>query len=184
MDEETLLCLLSRYNVPFLTWDTSRAPGSKTREDLLSEILTGDTVLALSSSGLLRKTTVAAIDIFYTDVFATLKLVEDRQVSTTGQVTRRHLETSIGEKLHRNEYPIAGARRALREELGISHPVKLDFKRVFEKGPLYSKSFPGIKSLFTLYLFEMNMPAHLFVPNGYTETQPKKTSYFVWKDIS
>jgi len=174
-----LLSLLQAYNIPLNEWGVGKA---KTFEHLLSELESGEAEIVESKVGLLRSSQGAILTVFYTDGISTWRLKEDRQVFKDGREKRRDLgnEMSIGEKMHREEDPVEAAYRALREELSITERVELHVKPHKTKGPVASESYPGLMTYYTMNVFEVFLPKHLYKPEGYIERQKDKTNYYVW----
>ncbi len=81
------------------------------------------------------------------------------------------------------EDPLQAAYRALSEELGITEKLPLTPKPLLQKGPQLSTSFPGIYSLYKMYVFDVFLPTHLYKREGYVEHQADKSNYFVWEKI-
>lgn len=182
MTREEVTSLLRTHNVPTETWGTGKA---KTFEHLLQELDSGEASLVEIDGVLTRRAEGSIVSVFYGESPHVWFLREHQQVFSDGRIRTRDLDTSVGEKLSPNENPLSGAWRALVEELGFSYEdtVRLVFvpekKRV--KGPVPSDSYPGLQTLYIMYPFTVHLPTRLFKPEGYTEVQKDKTTYFIWR---
>lgn len=180
MDRQGLVALFVRHKVPPHHYGVGEA---KTIGHLLNEINNNECVLVETPTGLLRTTSAAALIVQTTRPGGeVLTLKEQKQVFTDGRERERKFEfqRSIGEKMRLGEKPDVVARRALAEELGITADVELEYLGTEQRGPTTSPSYPGISNIYDIYRFKVMLPAHLFKPEGYTEVQPDKTTYFVW----
>ncbi len=181
MEKRELLDFLTKHGIPFWQWGTGK---SKTVEHLLFEINSGETVLYEEENGnVVRSASGAALNIYHQDGKRILKLEEEKQVFRDGRERRRNLETSIGEKMKNGETPEGAAYRALKEELGISEKLALEAGPAIVKGPVTSESFPGLKTIYIIFIYDCFLPDHFYKSEGYREEQKDKTSYFVWKDV-
>lgn len=180
MNLEDLKKLLSEYGVKYHLWGTGE---SKTLQNLLDEINSGEATLVVSGNKLLWVTVCAGVLVTYREY----TLIEDRQEFVRGDVRRRKsYGMSINEKLKPCENHATGAIRAIREELGIElTPIDiLTYRGPQEIGPAPSQSYPGLLSRFTRYEYLWEMPQGFYKPEGYTEVQSDKTTYFLWKKLS
>ncbi len=179
MDMNSLVELLHAHKISFDTWGTD---GSKTIEHLLEEIKSGEAELCSEGGRLIRHLHPVRITIFYrTETREILRLEEERQVFKSGGIRQRGLDVSLAEKLRPKETPKDGARRAFREELKIKRGYKL-FPQKSEVDRRPSKSFPGLHTVLHSYNFVAWLSKAVFKPEGYTEEQKDKTTYFVWKE--
>lgn len=181
VSESDLRALLSSFGVKYHLWGTGE---SKTLEHLIEELATGESSLVIVDQKLIWTSVCASVLITYGD----LTLVEDRQVFNDGRTRTRpqHYGTSINEKLKPGENHYEGVVRALSEELGIELTV-LDvpiYKGPKEIGPAPSQSYPELLSRFTRHEYLWEMSQGFYVPEGYVETQPDKTTYFIWKKLN
>ncbi len=106
--------------------------------------------------------------------------MEERQVFKDGRERQRRLATSLTEKLKPKEKPDDAAKRAISEELGIkdiAEPQKKGEYTVLKP----SEIFPGLKSNYNAFMFEVRLNADQFKPEGYIEEQADKTTCFVWE---
>lgn len=182
--KEELIDLLTRYHVPIDEWGKGSA---KTIDHLLNELNGGEALLVedQESGYLVRKFSFLAIEVLCRYGPDTYCLAEDRQVfSSDGRVRRRNLEMSIGEKLKQDESDIESAtKRALTEELGIQEGFTIDAGEKI-KEEVDSSSYPGLRSHRDRFNVSVMLDPAQYNADGYTEVQPDKVSYFVWKRIS
>lgn len=181
--EAEVRALLEQFRVPVFEWGRGEA---KTLQDLLDEIAAGESRLEVHEEALLRHIEGSAIDVYFDDGRAVLKLYEVKQVFADGRErVRDDIDSSLGEKLHRGEKPHDAARRAFEEELGIEAALPIEPHpqrqcRTTSKGPVPSKSFPGLRSRYVTHRFILHMPAEHYRPT-YVERQPGKTTHFAWR---
>ena len=109
------------------------------------------------------------------------RLVEEKQVFTDGRKRTRDIGGSIAEKLLPNEEAEKAALRAVREELQVIGDLTIRPKRTDEEIK-DSPSYPGLQTKYVRHYFETELDGKQFKPEGYTETQPDKTTFFVWKE--
>ncbi len=189
MNFSELTELLARNSIPTAQWGKGNA---KTIENLLGEVNTGECTLVEESGRLIRKLRLARVEVLYYDFGTSIsyRLAEVRQVFADGRMrTRVGLPTSLCEKLRYDEPSKQGARRAVREELGIDETRQIVFSRnKVEKDEMISGtkavSFPGIWTSSQATIYVWNMPRILFKPEGYVERQFDKSSYFVWRPVT
>lgn len=174
----TLRAFLEENDVPFDQWGKGEA---KTFDNLLAEIVSGEATLKKRGGIPCRSITISALDVYHDDGARLLLLREDKQLFSDGRSRIRKLDRSIGEKQKRGETPLQAARRALVEELGITETLPLFAKPPVTKGPLPSLSFPGLFTFYTMHVFDVFLPPHLYRADGYVERQKEKVSYFVWE---
>jgi hypothetical protein len=169
---------LKSYDIPLDLWGTGEA---KTIEHLVKEILEGETVLVEKNGEIIRKVEFVRLDVRHNLKDVELQLVEDRQVFKDGRERRRGL-SGIGEKMKPGEDPIASARRALAEELGINDECDINNLEPNTKS-LTSPSYPGLLTEFLIHDMRTNLPDSAYRRDGYVEVQPDKTTYFVWREV-
>ncbi len=174
-----LRALLEAHNVPFREWKPAPV---RRLQALHTQVASGEVVLVEHSGRLLREIIGSAVHVFYRDRERVLRLREDRQVFNDGRVRHRRFGHSVGEKLKPGEEPLAAALRALKEELHIATDLPLCPSGVLELGPYPSELFPGLWTFYRTHVFETWLSTELYRADGYIETQPDKTSYFVWSD--
>ena len=177
MNKAELTSWLESHNVPLDQWGVGKA---KTIDHLLTEINSGEAFVKEENGTLCRIVLGSGVRVYYQNGSTILLLKEQRQEFKDGRIRRRSLETSVGEKRHRDEEPLATAHRALREELKITDELELKLEQTTLKGPVASDSFPGLASKYIMHVWSVFLPAHLYKPEGYVEYQQDKTSYFVW----
>ena len=157
---------------------------AKTLADLQQEIEKGETLLATDKEGkLYREVRVCGVDIFYISPEGKkYRLKEEKQVFKDGRERRRDLGQAVSEKMKPGENPEEAALRGIKEELGIADNIKLeDFSD--DKQILVSPSYPGLKSEYNRYVFKTILNENQFKPEGYTEEEGGKTTYFVWEEV-
>ena len=180
MLKENLKVFLSSYNVPLEKWGAGEA---KTVDHLCAELLLGESILEVRGGVLTRVAEGSTLHVYHHDGENLWLLIEDKQIFKDGRERVRELETSIGEKMKRGEDSTEAAYRALSEELGIKERLPLFPKPNILKGPIPSVSFPGIQSVYVMYVSDVFIPPHLYKKEGYVEHQADKSSYFVWKKV-
>ncbi|MCX6721553.1 MAG: NUDIX domain-containing protein [Candidatus Staskawiczbacteria bacterium] len=175
-----VVALLAQYNIPTEKWGTGSA---KTLDHLVKEVVDGETVLEVDESGeLVRKISVAFVDVYYDDATTGKKLilVEEKQVFKDGRERRREPKASLAEKIKPGETPDQDAvRRAIQEELGISGPIPAAEKRR-EENTKETGSYPGLKMDAMEYYFDVELNSEQYNPEGYVEHQEDKDTYFKW----
>lgn len=177
---QEIAATLQFYGVPLQKWGIGKA---KTIRHLAEEILGGETALVNVNEGLRRSVSLVRVDIRYqrTDGVE-LQLIEDRQEFADGRVRRRGL-TGVSEKLQLGENALETAQRGLRDELGIAGYYELDVLGSVDE-ELESKSYPGLVTEYSVSKFRTHLRDEDFKPEGYEESQPDKTTYFVWQEVS
>lgn len=175
------LSLLRQHQILPEKWGTG---GAKTVDHLLKEILDGETVLEVEPSGeLIRKLAIATIDVHYVDDASgkRFQLKESKQIFKDGQQRVRNLKMSLAEKLKANESPNEEmVARALQEELGISGDLQITPGETSEE-MVESPSYPGLMTKTRIYRFSIKLNPDQYNPDGYSEHQIDKETYFVWK---
>ena len=166
---------LSARGIPVHTWGRGAA---KTVAHLHAELAGGECTLHDGIAGSLdRRVRVCQVTVTH----GGRVLVEDHQRFRDGRVRRRALPGSVSEKLTAAEDPAAGARRALAEELGVD-PEGLELvagRHGIAFGP--SPSYPGLAGVYQTLCFRVELPAELYDPAGYVETQADKQTVFCWQ---
>jgi hypothetical protein len=175
MDAPAADRLLAAYSIPVSQWGTGVA---KALDDLYNELRLGESQLVEQDGALVRLISGVSVRIYSQVEGKRMLLKEDRQVFSDGRVRRREI-TGLGEKMGEGELSLAAARRVFTEELGIHELVPLVQIGEERRGPMTSNSFPGLLTKYETFLYESDMPAHLY-REEYQEIQPTKTSYFRW----
>ena len=178
MSDNQVLELLNKYNIPYQNWGKGT---SKPLSKFFQEIKSGEATLTEHNNQLIRVVSLAVINVFYKRNQKTFKLFESHQIYKNGRVVKRNLPDSIYEKLKPKETPLEGARRALKEELLITDNMDL-IEKGSKKNLQMGMSFPGLLNNDTQYLYDVILSDELFKPEGYTEIQPDKSSYFIWQE--
>ncbi len=179
-----LEALLRDHGVPLERWGTGEA---RSLEHLVKELEAGEATLDIEDDGRIVRTGFGvAVWVYYVDAEGRrFRLKEDRQVYARGGERRRgdKIQMSIGEKRKSDESVEEAATRAFQEELGLAIP----FTR-FETLPRRdrrtpSEAFPGIDTRYVTEVFQVTLNPDEVNPEGYTEVQPDKTTYFVWEPV-
>ncbi len=165
---------------------------TKTYEDLYDELVIGESEMVSPESEteldeygeIIRTTNVLGVDVFAIVDGKLFLLREDKQVFKDGRGERkRSLETSIGEKIKKDEDRDAAVLRAVQEELGIS-----DVESVADDGcvELWKRTptYPGLPSKLMIYRYVVMINPQSFKPEGYIEDQSSKQTFFVWNQVS
>src|SRR3989344_8125114 len=170
---------LKKHKIPYESWGTG---ATKTVDHLVGEVIKGESALEENEEGqLVRKLAVVWVNVYYkTSIGERYHLREDRQIFKDGRKRIRSLEGSVAEKLQAGENPDElSVLRALGEELGINSVESSEVKS--ESVTLGdSSSFPGLLREMKNYYFDVEISEDEYKPEGYTENQTDKDSYFVW----
>jgi hypothetical protein len=169
---------LKDYQIPLEQWGTGKA---KTVRHLAKEILEGETVLVDKDGEVIRRVELVHVDVRHTTDNGEIQLVEDRQVFTDGRERRRGL-TGISEKMKPGEDPLASAKRALAEEIGVTGNGEI-IKLGVEEETQTSPSYPGLTTEYLRHEMLTQLPESAFNSDGYVEVQADKSTYFVWQVI-
>lgn len=173
---------LNEHKIPYEYWGMGSA---KTLDHLVKEVLKGESVLEENEKGeLVRKLAVLWVNVFHkTSSGETYLLKEEKQMFKDGRERRRRLEGSIAEKLQASEQPDESSiARALKEELNINTTIFSEAKgEDIAKGD--SASYPGLPMEMKKYHFDVEIADDEFKPEGYTENQADKDTYFVWEKV-
>jgi len=145
--------LLNKYNIPIVEWGKD---ANKTLRHLYDELTTQESLLTGSSNGkIIRLVRAVGVDVFYQDYTGNLyRLLEDSQVFETEKKRSRRLKTSVAEKVFPGEDIEIAARRAIREELGISGDLRIRADKLVEDSRM-SNSYPGLPSKYKYYLYNL-----------------------------
>jgi hypothetical protein len=175
-----LIDYLSKYNIPVSEWGKGYA---KTVEHLQKEIDSGECRLVLENGVLIREIEFVTCEIIYKEGDKIFKLIEEKQIFTDGRTRTRDKESSVSEKMKIGEDPKQSVFRGIEEELGVD----LTETQLQKQGEInedeVSNSFPGLMTRYKGYNYECEFTKEQYNPNGYTETQTDKTTYFIWKVI-
>ena len=177
MDNTQLEHLLAQHGVDIAAFGRGDA---KTLEHLLTEIEAGETVLEDHHGSLRRALSLVSLTVISPHGE---HLVEDRQVFADGRVRRRGLK-ALAEKFKPGEDPVAAARRALEEELGLP-PRVVERLHVSEGNRTEtveaSPSYPGLTSVYHTTHLTVTLPLEAYEPEGYVEHQADKRTFFRWE---
>jgi len=169
--------LLREHRIPLQQWGVGDA---KTLNDLYTETRHGESSLIIGPKGkLVREVGIVKIDIYYKDVTATYKLIEDYQEFYDGRKRVLKQDCPVGEKMKPHETPIQAYERALREELAITRPIpgRATKSRLITK---VSRSYPGLTSRYHEHRFMVTLPKKYYNADGYVETDGDRKTYFSW----
>jgi hypothetical protein len=171
-------------NINLKLWGKEDA---KTATHLVDEVNNGECTLEIIDGILYRNIEVVSISIYYQKK-KTLILRETEQIFTDGRPRIRKLpdQCSVAEKMKiGKETPLEATLRAInKEELSEIKAIpitesQLRFIRTIQReNP--SSSYPGIITNKTIHIFECSLLEEQFNPEGYTEVQKDKTTYFRW----
>ena len=177
MDISQLRHVLAQHSIDATTFGHGDA---KTLEHLRTEIEAGETVLAEENGTLKRVVSLVSLTVLAP---SGEHLVEDRQVFKDGRVRRRGLN-ALAEKFKPGEDPLAAAKRALEEELGLPSQVVASLKFVAgdrTETEDASPSHPGLISVYRTAHYSVTLPPDAYDPEGYVEHQVDKRTYFRWE---
>lgn len=169
---------LTRHGVPIERWGRGSA---KTVEDLASELERGEAQLRENprTGELERLVRVAEVDVFARDAEgAVRRLVEDHQRFADGRRRKRKLDSSLAEKLLAAERPLAAARRALEEELGVSGAQVRRAGRPHTT-TRESPSYPGLRTRYEIVPYAAWLSGD-DIQERYVERTPEKDTKFRW----
>jgi hypothetical protein len=170
--------LLREHGVPIELWGRGAA---KSVADLRQEIERGEAVVGINprNDRLERLVRVAEVDVLARGPRGRKRrLVEDHQRFADGRTRRRKLDRSLAEKLVAGERPLAAARRALREELGVVEATVQRAGRPHTR-TTDSPSYPGLRTRYELVPFIAWLPEDT-VRERYVEKTPEKATTFRW----
>lgn len=175
MKEEFFKILLDHFGIQWSEW--GKTATTKPLSRLAKEVATKETVLEIGT-GITRCLGILYLDVSYQGKI----LVEDRAEWKDGRPPRRRtLLGSLAEKLTIGEAIPDAAVRALKEELSIvvdaSRIAFLRTETSYEDSP----SFPGLQARFANHVCSVELTSDEYRPDGYTENQPDKTTFFVWQ---
>ncbi len=176
-----VLAFLAQHGLAPAEWGVGT---SKSAEDLLDELATGESRIVLYAGQLMRAVELVKIAVTTEHAGVRYRLVEDRQVfSSDDRVRRRPTAWAVWEKLTPGEEPLPGARRALGEELKLSG---IDALEADEIGVTFepAQDYPGLPTIAFAHAFQCCLPAALFRPSGFAEVGRSKTTYFHWTRIA
>ncbi len=172
--EDHLESMLRTNGVPLDEWDSFKGIS-----DLWKEIKSGETQMVQEGKEVVRQVGVVRIHVFYEKGRVKLKLIEEKQVRNDGEERVRGFDY-VAEKQKKGEDPNRAGARGVQEELGIFvNPRSLSSlgAKTEERD---SPSYPGLKSRYKTYNFELHLEDSQFNPDGYVEEDEKKRTFFKW----
>ena len=179
--EREIRALLAAHHIDFSSWGLR---GSKSIEELLVEIHSGEATLMEIDGVLVRRVDGVSVDVFAEIEGEVRRLVEDRQIfASDGTVRRRNLSTSLGEKKKAGESALPAMVRALKEELGLDVDEAHITVGEESRATAPSKAYPGLMTDRGMTRGVVVLPSELYVPEGYTERQLTKEIYFTWHQL-
>ncbi|AFZ11532.1 hypothetical protein Cri9333_0586 [Crinalium epipsammum PCC 9333] len=115
------------------------------------------------------------------------ELYEDRQVFSDGRVRKRGIR-GLAEKLFKDEKEEIAAKRALKEELGLSDEastlVSIHFNGI-DNEEKESPSYPGLKTRYLFWDFIAYLPVQYWQEEFVEGCEDDvKQTYFVWRKIA
>lgn len=155
---------------------------------LLKEIEEWESTLEVDEKTweLIRKIRVLNIKVLYGD----MELYEEKQVFKDNdwneipeKIRVRKLESSVWEKMQPGESPADPVMRAIQEELGILlSENQLPAWYTIENPPrTQSPSYPWIQNESSIISTTITLNDAQYNPDGYTEEQADKNTYFQWR---
>lgn len=204
---EELKFLFDQYKIDWKAWcDLSNA---KSIDFLFREIMVGETELKIEKldlnlaekETLVRHVRVAEIDVFTVVGDQTYEIYEVDQIiflpNGEKHVRSRDIDSSMGEKLVKNEMPIHGAHRGLNEELAMfwhtlgMASLPIESIQTAQRKPVYvekykdSRSYPGLMTRTQSHRFQVRI-----VPEAFELTQDLEfyeehenvLTRFAWRD--
>ena len=181
MDESQCRAFLAKHGISVQEWGKG---GAKTLNHLIAELSATEAELSARDGLVVRRIRIARVSVCYIVGGKKLLLREQKQVFKDGRERiRRHLGSSISEKIRKGENPEEVARRAIQEELGINEYLRLSSNGIIYVPLSPSRSFPGLLTENSIYVFCVHLLEKHYNPNGYIEEQHDKSTYFVWEDF-
>ena len=155
--------------------------GTKSIIDLQAEIDSGEARLESIEGILTRVVKVVTIVINVGLGDKLFILVEDKQIFFTGAIRQRGLK-NIAEKLKPDETPLAGAQRALQEE------ICLDFDGEWisigeEMKQQNSPSYPGLNSCYQMFNYQIILSAADLSKLRFAEVMNEKIALFTLEPV-
>jgi hypothetical protein len=176
----SLIEQLVSNGIDLSTW--SHDQGTKTINDLQTEIDSGESRLEVIEGDLLRSVRVVGVRVYVRLGEYLFRVVEDKQIFFTGAVRQRQL-TQLTEKIHPDESPIMAGKRLLQEELGFHYEGDL-LTLGQESRRLESASYPGLASCYELFSYEIFLTADDLPKLKFVEVQSHKISLFTLEKCS
>ena len=99
-----------------------------------------------------------------------------------GRARKRNLGRAVSEKIKLAEIPAEAMVRGIQEELGIAGAINLVEEGTTEE-TIDSPSYPGLISRYVSHKFRVQLNDEQFQPEGYVESQPNMTTYFLWEKL-
>ncbi len=142
--------------------------------------------LAEEEGGLIRYLNGINAHIYYSEGLQKKKLVEDKQIFTDISGAQRELVRGfeyLAEKIKMGEEPELALKRGIQEELNIppeGYTYEFTNELQEEKESPYH---PGLKTKYVFYVYQVNLKKEFYNELGYVEVEPKRSTYFVWKNL-
>lgn len=159
---------------------------TKSVENLFEELHAGEAALFLAADGLQKYITAVKVNVFYENNAGLYRLVEAAQNNfVTGEWRHRGLHNSLSEKRHalHGETPFEAARRALREEIGVDHPLALEQTAEIVHSAKIERDYSPLLTVNETQYFEARLRDEDYNPKGYIEEQATKRTFFHWEDV-
>ncbi len=172
-----LYAMLAQHNVDMFGWGEGNA---KTVDDLLQEVLEGESVLQTGSDGLTRVVNIVKMHIFEMGRPERGNLVEVSQKLPDGRV--RMLNKKPAGKIKIGEKAAQALVREVKEELGIGEDQYSHSLYLVDSEEVPSKSYPRLRCLYHIYHFNINIyPGSLVLQDEFVTTEEDGTELtFMW----
>lgn len=180
--ERNIAELLKKHNIPVHNWGTN---GHRSIADFIRYAAEDKFILREKENGLVVEVHAAVVVVIHYLKRKWLELYEDRQVFRDGKILRRKNFNGIAETLKRDEMPVDGAMRGLKEELGFYDPQFYHISEclgVEHRDPVPSEKWPGLNAQYNRYIFECVIERKLFLKDGYMEQEKDgRRIFFQWR---
>ena len=175
-----LRSVLSENQIDYSNWGGN---ATKPIEKLWEEIELDETRIRTEEGDIFRVVGVANVFVKYRSAEGELlQLWEERQEFANGSSRPRN-NAFLAEKGSSTEDYLEWAARALKEELGLTIPTSRIQTLCNKMKPDENiiTSFPGLKSQYHIFEFEVLLTDDEFKEEGYVEEQKNKKTFFVWR---
>jgi hypothetical protein len=150
---------------------------TKTIKELEQEILNRETKLELIDARLTRIVRVANVIVNVQLGDTLFRLTEDKQIFLNFGTVRERKLGYISEKMIADEIPEIAAKRALREEIGLTLEKELIFEGE-EIDRQQSMSYPGLISIYHIFRYRIILDAADLSVLRFSEVQDNKITLF------